>query len=97
MNTITAAEALNLSQKAVFIHVLPEEHFAEQHLPKAINACVYEMLFFQRSPNWFPTKAPKSLSMVQVRHLWTHPPPLKSSSKQATQMSAIFAAGSPNG
>lgn len=57
MNTITAAEALNLSQKAVFIHVLPEEHFAEQHLPKAINACVYEMAFLSKVAELVPDQS----------------------------------------
>jgi len=48
MKTITAAELKALAGSATLIHVLPEEHFAQQHLPGAVNACVYEMVFLSK-------------------------------------------------
>jgi polyisoprenoid-binding protein YceI len=60
MKTITAAElkSLLVSQTAVtLLHVLPEEHFAQQHLPGAVNACVYEMAFLSKVAELVPDKA----------------------------------------
>ncbi len=60
MKTITAAELKSLldSQTAVtLLHVLPEEHFAQQHLPGAVNACVYEMAFLSKVAELVPDKA----------------------------------------
>jgi polyisoprenoid-binding protein YceI len=56
MKIISAAEAQALSSKAIFIHVLPEEHYAQQHLPGAVNACVYEMVFLSKVAEFVPDK-----------------------------------------
>jgi polyisoprenoid-binding protein YceI len=46
MNPLPASEIPPLlAAGATLIHVLPEEHFAAEHLPGALNACVYEMSF----------------------------------------------------
>jgi len=57
MKTITAAELKALSGSATLIHVLPEEHFAKQHLPGAVNACVYEMIFLSKVAELVPDKS----------------------------------------
>jgi polyisoprenoid-binding protein YceI/rhodanese-related sulfurtransferase len=57
MKTITAAELKALSGSATLIHVLPEEHFAQQHLPGAVNACVYEMIFLSKVAELVPDKS----------------------------------------
>jgi polyisoprenoid-binding protein YceI len=48
MKTITASEVPALQGRATLIHVLPEEHFERGHLPGAVNACVYEMVFVSK-------------------------------------------------
>ncbi|MFN0128499.1 MAG: YceI family protein [Verrucomicrobiales bacterium] len=46
MNTVDANEvAALLETGATLIDVLPEENFEAEHIPRAINACVYEMAF----------------------------------------------------
>jgi len=57
MKTITAADVRRLKDNATLIHVLPEEHFARQHLPGAVNACVYEMVFLTKVAECVPGKA----------------------------------------
>lgn len=57
MKTITAAELNALQGSFTLIHVLPEEHFAQQHLPGAVNACVYEMIFATKVAELVPDKA----------------------------------------
>ncbi|HBJ87499.1 MAG TPA: sulfurtransferase [Verrucomicrobiales bacterium] len=57
MKTITAAELKALAGSATLIHVLPEEHFAQQHLPGAVNACVYEMVFLSKVAELVPDKS----------------------------------------
>ncbi len=57
MKTITAAELKALAGSATLIHVLPEEHFAQQHLPGAVNACVYEMIFLSKVAELVPDKS----------------------------------------
>jgi len=56
MKTISAAELKMLKDGAALIHVLPEEHYACGHLPGAINACVYEMVFVDRVAELIPDK-----------------------------------------
>lgn len=56
MKTISAAELKILKDGAALIHVLPEEHYACGHLPGAINACVYEMVFVDRVAELIPDK-----------------------------------------
>ncbi|HRH99057.1 MAG TPA: YceI family protein [Prosthecobacter sp.] len=57
MKTITAVELKALAGSATLIHVLPEEHFAQQHLPGAVNACVYEMAFLPKVAELVPDKS----------------------------------------
>jgi polyisoprenoid-binding protein YceI len=57
MKTITAVELKALAGSATLIHVLPEEHFAQQHLPGAVNACVYEMIFLPKVAELVPDKS----------------------------------------
>ena len=57
MKTISAAEAAALPNGTVFLHVLPEEHFACGHLPTALNACVYETAFLDKVANAVPDKS----------------------------------------
>jgi polyisoprenoid-binding protein YceI len=57
MKTITAAELKSHTGHAVLIHVLPEEHFTQQHLPGAVNACVYEMVFLSKVAELVPDKS----------------------------------------
>ncbi len=57
MKTITAAELKALAGHAALIHVLPEEHFAQQHLPGAVNACVYEMVFLSKVTELVPDRS----------------------------------------
>jgi len=46
---MTAEEIpLMIEAGATLIHVLPEDHYAREHLPKATNACVYEMAFVSK-------------------------------------------------
>ena len=57
MKTIAAAELKTLQKNVTLIHVLPEEHFAQQHLPGALNACVYEMVFLSKVAELVPDKS----------------------------------------
>lgn len=60
MKTITAPELKALlDEKAAItlLHVLPEEHFALQHLPGAANLCVYETVFLTNMAALVPDKA----------------------------------------
>lgn len=57
MKTINAVELKVLAGSATLIHVLPEEHFAQQHLPSAVNACVYEMIFLSKVAELVPDKS----------------------------------------
>jgi len=44
--TATALQArLQAGSPPTLLHVLPSDHFAQQHLPGALNACTYEMAF----------------------------------------------------
>lgn len=45
MKSLTASEVQANTGKATLLHVLPEEHYQCTHLPGAVNACVYEMVF----------------------------------------------------
>lgn len=56
MKTITAKELSALKYGPVLIHVLPEEHYECAHLPGAVNACVYEMVFVDRVAELVPNK-----------------------------------------
>ncbi|MDZ4288234.1 MAG: rhodanese-like domain-containing protein, partial [Prosthecobacter sp.] len=42
IRTTELQDFLRSAQSPVLLHVLPEEHFAQQHLPGAKNACIYE-------------------------------------------------------
>lgn len=57
MNKISAAEAATLRPACALIHVLPEEHFQQEHLPGAVNACVYETLFLSKVAEFAADKA----------------------------------------
>lgn len=60
MQTITAPDLKALSEakaSITLLHVLPDEHFAQQHLPGAVNACVYEMAFLSSVTELIPDKA----------------------------------------
>lgn len=57
MKTITAPELKAHTGHAMLIHVLPEEHCAQQHLPGAVNACVYEMAFLSKVAELVPDKS----------------------------------------
>ena len=57
MKTITATELKTLQADATLIHVLPEEHFAQQHLQGAANACVYEIVFLTKVAELVPDKS----------------------------------------
>lgn len=60
MKTITTAELkslLDTKASVILLHVLPEEHFAQQHLPGAVNACVYEMVFLPKVTELMPDKS----------------------------------------
>lgn len=50
MKSLTAAEVQTQANtgKATLLHVLPEEHYQCAHLPGAVNACVYEMVFLDK-------------------------------------------------
>lgn len=59
MKTCTANELKALIEAKApitLLHVLPEEHFAQQHLPGAVNACVYEMAFLSTTAELIPDK-----------------------------------------
>jgi rhodanese-related sulfurtransferase len=57
MKTIIAPELREHTDHAVLIHVLPEEQFTQQHLPRAVNACVYEMAFLSKVAELVPDKS----------------------------------------
>lgn len=60
MKTYTAQEVQSLIEAKApitLLHVLPEEHFAQQHLPGAVNACAYEMVFLSSVSELVPDKA----------------------------------------
>jgi len=57
MKTISATEIKTLQGSVTLIHVLPEEHFAQQHLPGAVNTCVYEMVFLSKVAELVPDKS----------------------------------------
>jgi len=57
MKTISSIELQALQNTATIIHVLPEEHFECAHLPGAVNACVYEMVFLTKVAELVPDKA----------------------------------------
>ena len=57
MKTISTTETQARPSAATLIHVLPEEHFAQQHLPGAVNACVYEMIFLAKVAELVPDKS----------------------------------------
>jgi polyisoprenoid-binding protein YceI/rhodanese-related sulfurtransferase len=60
MKTHTAHEVkavIEAESSITLLHVLPEEHFDQQHLPGAVNACVYEMVFLSSVAERVPDKA----------------------------------------
>ena len=56
MKTLSITELQALKNTATLIHVLPEDHFECEHLPGAVNACVYEMVFLARVAELVPDK-----------------------------------------
>ena len=56
MKTISLTELKSQQDSATLIHVLPEEHFACDHLPGAVNACVHEMVFLAKVADLVPDK-----------------------------------------
>ena len=56
MKTLSLTELQALKNTATLIHVLPEEHFECEHLPGAVNACVYEMVFLTKVAELVPDK-----------------------------------------
>ena len=48
MKTLSIAELKAQKSTATLIHVLPEEHFSCEHLPGAVNVCVYETIFLTK-------------------------------------------------
>ncbi len=56
MKTLSITELQALKNAATLIHVLPEEHFECEHLPGAVNACVYEMVFLTKVAELVPDK-----------------------------------------
>ncbi len=57
MKTVTIAEVQTNTGKATLFHVLPEEHYQCAHLPGAVNACVYEMVFLDKVAEQVTDKA----------------------------------------
>jgi rhodanese-related sulfurtransferase/polyisoprenoid-binding protein YceI len=60
MQTLTAPDLKSLIEAKApitLLHVLPDEHFAQQHLPGAVNACVYEMVFLSSVADLVPEKS----------------------------------------
>lgn len=43
-----AAELLHKSPRPALVHVLPEQAYAEAHIPGSLNACVYETAFVEK-------------------------------------------------
>jgi rhodanese-related sulfurtransferase len=59
MKTITSAKLAALSATAddlTIIDVMTPEDYAERHLPEAINACIYEMVFLERVHEAIPDR-----------------------------------------
>lgn len=60
VQNITAAELhaqIEANAPITLLHVLPAEHFTQQHLPRAVNACVYEMVYLSAVAELIPDKA----------------------------------------
>lgn len=57
MKTLSLTELQAQKNTATLIHVLPEEHFACEHLPGAVNACVYETIFPSKVAELVPDKS----------------------------------------
>jgi polyisoprenoid-binding protein YceI len=60
MKTHTAIELkalIDAKAPITLLHVLPEEQFAQQHVPGAVNACVYEMVFLSTVAELIPDQA----------------------------------------
>jgi len=60
IQTITAPELkaqIEANAPFTLLHVLPDEHFTQQHLPGAVNACIYEMVFLSLVAELIPDKA----------------------------------------
>ena len=57
MKTIAAFEVKALKSRATFIHDLLEEHYEREHLPGALNACVYETAFHSKVAELVPDQA----------------------------------------
>ena len=56
MKTLSITELQAQRDTATLIHVLPEDHFECEHLPGAVNACVYEMVFLAKVAELVPDK-----------------------------------------
>jgi polyisoprenoid-binding protein YceI len=59
MNSLSASvlkSLLDTGHPIILLHVLPDEHFPQQHLPGALNACVYEMAFLSTVAELVPDK-----------------------------------------
>jgi len=56
MKTLSITELQAQKNTATLIHVLPEDHFECEHLPGAVNACVYEMVFLTKVAVLVPDK-----------------------------------------
>lgn len=56
MKSLTAAEVRAAPGSPTLLHVLPEEHYQGTHLPGAVNACVYEMVFLDNVAKHVPDK-----------------------------------------
>ena len=54
MKTLSLTELQAQKNTATLIHVLPEEHFECEHLPGAVNVCVYEMVFLSKVAELVP-------------------------------------------
>ena len=56
MKTLSLTELQAQQNTATLVHVLPEDHFECEHLPGAVNACVYEMVFLAKVAELVPDK-----------------------------------------
>ncbi len=56
MKTLSITELQAQQNTATLVHVLPEDHFECEHLPGAVNACVYEMVFLAKVAELVPDK-----------------------------------------
>ncbi len=57
MKTISITDLKSQQDTATLIHVLPKEHFEREHLPGALNACVYETVFPSKVAELIPAKS----------------------------------------